>query len=74
MRISANPKDPDWCPEATNAEVYLDGTKLNMYTTADEEKGEVIVLKIREGCIEKDKNGDTVYETLKGHVRIVLKG
>ena len=45
MRLSVRRNDPGYHPEAFGAEVYLDGQIIDDCITADEEKGEVFILK-----------------------------
>lgn len=44
-RISTDPKDPGYHPEAYKAKVYLDGKKLDFFITADMSTGEAWVME-----------------------------
>lgn len=44
MRVSVNKNDPGYFIGAQRCEVYLDGEFVESCLTADEEKGEVVVL------------------------------
>ena len=44
-RISTDPKDPGYHPEAYKAKVYLDGKKLDFFITTDMSTGEAWVME-----------------------------
>lgn len=73
MRISVKPDDPGYSPLAKDGYVFLDGRKLDMCFTADEELGMVWVYKKKDkGLCYLDEEGELAVECLKGHVQIVL--
>lgn len=74
MRLSLRKNDPGYHPEAFGAEVYLDGQIVNGCFTADEEKGEVFVLKRNTlGEYTINATGDDIVKERKtGKVRIVV--
>lgn len=74
MRLSADPKHPDYCAAALPASVFLDGCFVQGCLSADEEAGTVV-------CVVTDArgwvpvNGNAVQEvTLHGAVDIVPHG
>lgn len=46
MRISADQNDPGFHPDYVNATVFLNGRKLDLAVTADEEQRAVVCLAI----------------------------
>jgi hypothetical protein len=72
MRISADPKHPDYLPESVNAEVFFNGVKQFNCISADDEIG--IITRHR---LDNDKrplidNGVVLTETVTGDVEIVM--
>lgn len=68
MRLSVDQDDPGFSPDAIRATVYLNGEKLNLCITADEERGECL-------CYDEDArpSGNFAPTILrKGEVKIVL--
>lgn len=69
MRLSVDKEDPGYRVDAVFHEAYLDGVKLNYCVTADEERGEAIVCKVRDGRLHTD--GDSVLrEMVYGKIEI----
>ncbi len=66
MRKSVNKNDPGYDPEAYNYEAFLDGTKLNLCFTADEELGKAWVYK-------NNKSNETKELTGKVEIKICTK-
>lgn len=50
--------------------VFLDGVEVQRCVTADDEKGEVIILASDENGFMLAVNGEVMYQTLHGIVRI----
>ena len=74
MRLSVRKTDPGYHSRAFGAVVYLNGQIINDCFTADEEKGEVFLLKRdSDGAYMKNRTGDDIkVERKTGEVRIVV--
>jgi len=74
MRLSVRKTDPGYHPMAWGAVVYLNGQKIRGCFTADEEKGEIFLLKKdSNGAYVKNAAGDDIeVERKTGEVRIVV--
>jgi hypothetical protein len=73
MRISADPKDPDYDWRSHTASVTLNGKPLSGCVTADEEAGTAEVLLLDpNGRVGHDETGAAVHEVLFGEVRIIM--
>ena len=70
MRLSVDPKDPGYHPEAFTATVYLDGEKVKKAITADEELGQCLCLV---EPLEKMPDGSPKTHILYGTVSIKWK-
>jgi len=74
VRLSVRKNDPGYHSRAWGVVVYLNGQKISNCVTADEEKGEVFLLKKdSDGAYMKNRAGDDVkIERKTGEVRIVV--
>lgn len=72
MRLSADKNDPAYRDAALFAEVTLDGQKLSLCVTADEELGEAVCyVRASDGTLAVMAD-QLVTETLRGKVEICL--
>lgn len=73
MRVSVLPDDPGYGPQAITCKVFLDGVRIDHAQTADEELGEILALKMRDGrVVESPADGRIETEILRGRVRIEI--
>lgn len=72
MRISADEDDVGYHGIAHFAEVYLDGEKLDLCVTADEERGEAICLIRTPGGTILHDGEHTIREARRGIVTILI--
>lgn len=72
MRISADPKSPDYIPESITAKVMFDGEELFGCVTADDESGECIVHATGDDGKIIVADGEIVVKTIHGKVEIIL--
>jgi hypothetical protein len=74
MRLSMDKDDPGYDPgydpaRGIHAKVLLDGVEVKNCLTADEEKGEVVVLRLD---LQPGGEASPPRETRRGKVRIIL--
>lgn len=71
MRLSVEKSDPGYDPRCfdANLHIYLDGVQLNNCITADEEKGECLVLDFEN---THSSMSEIARKTLHGSVEIVF--
>lgn len=69
-RISIIPDDPGYCEDYGNYYVLLDGEKVSFVKTADEITGEVLCNLLDERGEPVQKDGEWVWQTRTGRVRI----
>lgn len=73
MRVTSDPKDPDYRKEYIGCSIYLNGDEVRGCVMADDVAGIVTVAKRNEqGYMYCDGHGEFVTEDLRGEVRIVL--
>jgi hypothetical protein len=65
MRVSVDRSDPAYCAAAMGTTVYLDGERCPRAVSADEERGEVVIL-------DRDNAGLPVHRTRHGKVTLEL--
>ncbi|KAB8307597.1 hypothetical protein EH227_16540 [Rouxiella chamberiensis] len=71
MRLTVLDDDPGIKTHPDNRiKVYLDGAEVQRCVTADDEKGEVVILAADENGFMLAVNGEVKYQTLHGIVRI----
>jgi hypothetical protein len=71
MRISSNPKHPDYYPGAWQCRVFLAGSERKHVTFADEERRMAKHLRLdQEGKPQMDKEGELIEDSFWGDVRI----
>lgn len=69
MRLSILPDDPGYSLKALDCRVFLDDVKIDYAQTADEERGEILAAKMRDGDFVVS-DGRVETEVLRGRVRI----
>jgi hypothetical protein len=72
MRISADENDIGFHDIAHFAEVYIDGEKLELCVTADEERGEAICLIRTPGGAILHDGEQMIREARRGTVTIII--
>lgn len=70
MRLSVEPEDDGYSPNANNYSAFLDGEKINYCITADEEEGYIKKFKEDEDHIAVDEWGNPLTEEIEGNVEI----
>ncbi|WP_314140073.1 hypothetical protein [Buttiauxella noackiae] len=76
MRLTVLDDDPGIIinPGRERITVYLDDAEMSRCLTADEEKGEVIVIATKDSGQPILENGEVKHKTLYGNVRIERNG
>jgi hypothetical protein len=72
MRVSADRHDPGYSQAAIGTKVFLNGEYVKEAVTADEERGEVIVLARDERGRPVVAGGRLAHKTLHGKVTLDL--
>ena len=70
MRVSVIEGDPGFLIDAYDYKVFLDGVELPMCVTADEELGEAVIIKEKDGKILLNEDNGAIHETVKGKIKI----
>jgi hypothetical protein len=75
MRVSHRTGDPGYRDDAFSYRVYLDGERVKLWFTADEELGEAWVYLVdKDNRLKRDVNFKLIEKCLTGDVRIEKVG
>lgn len=72
MRISCDPKHPDFRPDFYRAEVYLNGKQLWKCLHADSDRGTATVHKVDKAGNPRYRDGEVMTEIRRGNICIFI--